>query len=141
MIRSWDFIDNHILASEKKGRRKWSCRYYMFSFRSPFFGPSSKLLYDKSLQHYCLHIKILLRQSTKGKTTHLSKEHKAITYALSSMLSGTQEGTGPFSIFPVRNLNKTKPVWKPSHVLFNRVAERSYYKTSSSRNLFCIHLT
>jgi len=82
----------------------------MFSFPSPFFVPSreiSKLLYDKSLQHYCLHIKILLRKSTKGKTTHLSKEHKAITYALSSMVSGSQGGTVPLSIFPVRNLNKT----------------------------------
>jgi hypothetical protein len=48
-----------------------------------------------------------LRKSTKGKTTHLSKEHKAITYALSLMVSGTQEGTVPLSIFPVRNLNKT----------------------------------
>jgi hypothetical protein len=82
----------------------------MFSFPSPIFGPSrgiSKSLYDKSLQHYCLHIKILLRKSTKGKTTHLSKEHKAITYALSSMVSGSQGGTVPLSIFPVRNLNKT----------------------------------
>jgi len=36
---------------------------------------------------------------------------------------------------------QNKPVWKPSRVLFNRVAERTYYKTSSSRNLFGIHLT
>jgi hypothetical protein len=130
MIRSWDFIDNNILASETKGRRKWSCRYYMFSFPSPFFGPSrdiSKSLYDKSLQHYCLHIKILLRQSKKGKTTHLSKEHKAITYALSSILWGSQGGTVPLSIFPVRNLNKTNQ-YENHHLFFNRVAKRTYYK-------------
>jgi len=131
MIRSWDFTDNNILASEAKGRRKWSCRYYMFSFPSPWFGPLSKSLYDKSLQHYCLHIKILLRQSTKGKTTHLSKEHKAITYALSSILWGSQGGTVPLSIFPVRNLNKTNQ-YENHHLFFNRVAKRTYYKMDRS---------
>jgi hypothetical protein len=152
MIRSWDFIDNNILASEAKGRRKWSSRYYMFSFPSPFFVPSreiSKLLYDKSLQHYCLHIKILLRQSTKGKTTHLSKEHKAITYALSSMVWGTQEGTVPLSIFPVRNLNKRNQYenhlvyflteWQNELIIRHRVQESllhtSYLNSAFSWNL------
>jgi hypothetical protein len=31
---------------------------------------------------------------------------------------------------------QNKPLWKPSHVLFNRVAERTYYKTSNSRISF-----
>jgi hypothetical protein len=131
MIRSLDFIDNNILASETKGRRKWSSRYYMFSFSSPFFVPSSKLLYDRSLQHYCLHIKILLRKPTKGKTTHLSKEHKAITYALSLIFWGSQWGTVPVSIFPVRNLNKTNQ-YENHHLFFNRVAKRTYYKMDRS---------
>jgi hypothetical protein len=135
MIRSWDFIDNNILASEKKG----SSRYYMFSFSSPFFVPSSKLLYDRSLQHYCLHIKILLRKSTKGKTTHLNKEHKAITYAVSSILWGSQRGTVPLSIFPVRNLNKTNQ-YENHHLFFNRVAKRTYYKMDWSSSFAYILL-